>query len=841
LTEAKPARVPGIIQEVFPGYHGVVWYWREFVPPVHPHAQGRYLLRFGVVDYLGEVWVNGVYVGKHEGGDTPFTLDATDAIKPKVNNLVAVRVLNPGDQPIDGIVLNETAHGFKTVRFSCGVLYDYGGIEESVELLLTPAVRVEDIFVRPDWKTGRIRVQASVCNASGKVARAHLHFAVAPAASGQTVLVTVLDREVPVGDTLVEEQLQVEDHHLWDLADPYLYRLTTRVQVEGLDGSHEASVRCGFRDFRVVNGYFRLNGKRLFLRSIHGHNFCPFSQILPPAGAPDLLRQDILYAKASGFNTVRFIFGAAHPDQLDLCDDLGLLVNEESLAAYLLGNSPKMKERYETSVCEMVLRDRNHPCVGMWGMLNETTDGPVFREAVTALKLVRSLDNSRLVLLSSGRWDGQLGIGTVSNPGSTEWEHVWGKEAPGAGSVPVTNPPPNGYAETMGDVHFYPEAPQTPEVNHLLRTMGEGGKPVFLSEYGIGSLLDVIHEAGMYEQLGLRPDAEDYVLMRSMADKFTADWTRFGMDGVYAFPEYMLRDSEFRMARHRLLGFNLIRSNPKICGFNLTGMEGITGEGVWRLWRGWKPGAMDAMQDGWSPLRWCLFVEPTHVYAGRPVKLEVVLANEDVLGPGEYPVRCRVWGPAGVAWERQVRVRVPTVQPGEDGPLAIPVMAEEVVVDGPEGDYELAAFMERGGAPAEVSWQFHLTDLSSLPQLKQIVTLWGIPGEVKSWLKARGVAGEDFGVAAADRREVILVGDVSKERSNGEVWKELARRMARGSAVVFLSPEALKREKDSVGWLPLVKKGRCYRVGDWLYHKECVAKAHPVPNSPITDGVWWGR
>ena len=96
--------------------------------------------------------------------------------------------------------------------------------------------------------------------------------------------------------------------------------------------------------------------------------------------------------------------------------------------------------------------------------------------------------------------------------------------------------------------------------------------------------------------------------MRSMAERFVDDWNRYGMDGVYAFPEDMLRDSQRRMARHRLLGFDLIRSNPRICGFNLTSYLDpvLTGEGVWRFWRDWKPGAMDALQDGWWPLRWSL-------------------------------------------------------------------------------------------------------------------------------------------------------------------------------------------------------------------------------------------
>ncbi len=84
------------------------------------------------------------------------------------------------------------------------------------------------------------------------------------------------------------------------------------------------------------------------------------------------------------------------------------------------------------------------------------------------------------------------------------------------------------------------------------------------------------------------------------------------MDGVYAFPEDMLRDSQRLHARQRLLGFDPIRSNPHICGYNLTGMldHGMTGEGLWTFWREWKPGIVDALSDGWAPLRWCLFAEP---------------------------------------------------------------------------------------------------------------------------------------------------------------------------------------------------------------------------------------
>ena len=146
-----------------------------------------------------------------------------------------------------------------------------------------------------------------------------------------------------------------------------------------------------------------MNGKRIFLRSTHTGNHCPVGQIIPPAEAPDLLRRDLLYAKASGYNMVRFIAGMAHPWQLDLCDEIGLMVYEESYAAWLLADSPKMAERFDSSTMEMVRRDRNHPSVVIWGLQNEDFDGPVFRHAVESLALVRYFDDTRLVLLQSGR------------------------------------------------------------------------------------------------------------------------------------------------------------------------------------------------------------------------------------------------------------------------------------------------------------------------------------------------------------------------------------------------------------------------------------------------------
>jgi len=837
---AKVTWVPSIIQESFPHYHGVVWYWHDFSPCANNYKEGRYLLRFWGVDYLADVWLNGHHVGAHEGGETPFVLDVSDAITPKIGNRLAVRVLNPDNKRIDGIVLDETPHQHKRVPYRNGVEYDYGGIMQPVDLLMTPVVRVEDVFVRPDWKTGRTQIQAVINNAGTKPLRAQAEVTIAPAATGEALAVMTEQYEISPGHNQIATEIQIGEPHLWSLEEPYLYRVTLRVQARGFEGKHEMSVLSGFRDFRVVNGFFELNGRRVFLRSSITLNHSPVGLRLPPRQMPDLLRRDMVYSKASGFNTVRFAIGMAYPYQLDLCDEIGLMAYEETYAADSLKNSSKMKERFDRSVAGMILRDRNHPSIIGWGLLNETDDGPVFRHAVESLSLVRSLDDTRLVLLSSGRFDGDLGIGSVSNPGSSQWECVWGNEAPGAPKTP--NWKTHGYPSVpgVGDFHYYPIVPPTHKSDHFLRTLGADSKPVFLSEYGVGSLLDAVREAHWYEQIGARPDLEDNELMHSMAERFIADWNRLGMDGVYPFPEDMLRESQRRMAWYRTRGFNLIRSNPQICGYDVTAMldGAMTGGGVWRFWRDWKPEAMDAMQDGWSPLRWCLFVEPSHSYRGRTIKVEAVLANEGILPPGKYPVHFRIWSDKGVAWDRRTVADIPQPENDAEAPLAVSVHSEEIRLNAPPGAYKFVANLKRGGAPFGRTLRFFISDATDLPKLNLNITAWEIEKRVEDWLNGHGVKHERFGGDVPSRREIILVGDLSQVDVTGEAWSNLARRMAHGSVVVFLSPFAFKGGTNSVHWLPLSKKGRLYKV-PWLsiYHNECVAKRHPIFDGMLGGGI----
>ena len=1013
-AEAKATKVPWIIQDAFPGYHGVAWYWRDFDAPTNQHAGGRYLLRFWAVDYTAEVWLNGKLVGKHEGGEAPFTLDVTDVAKPGVTNRLAVRVLNPTDQPIDGIVLKETAHRNKVMKYLAGASYNHGGITDSVELLVVPAVRVDDVFVRADSKTGDIRIQATIHNAGAPVA-GQLDWFVAPADSGQTIAVAISAQNLATGNTLLEKTLRVDNPRLWDLNDPALYRVTVRASAKGSRSTSEQSVRCGFRDFRFEDDAFRLNGRRVYLHCSHTGNCSPVGLQFPTD--PDLFRRDLLYAKTMGFNAIRFIAGVPQRYQLDLCDELGLMVYDECYASWCMEDSPQFAQRYDESIRGMIFRDRNHPSVVMWGLLNETQDGPVSRHAAGLLPQVRQWDDSRLVLFSSGRWD--LGFGTfimgidaVSRPGQpdpcvtynrskeviravgvtwapgqfamhpggkgeyavTRWtpakddtvaiKAVFSSIAQGAttdvhilhngraifdgginingqgptaafeASLPVgkndtvdfvvgigngshggdttalaatlrttagtvydvaagfsakqnpndvwsygqlppgktpdaaafaifggeaaigtlANPGSTKWEDVLDDQHPYQGVPHTAEIIRTLRGISRTERPLFLSEYGIGSAVDLARVTRLYEQLG-KTEVEDARFYRARFDQFMADWKKWRLDDTFGRPEDYFTACLTKMAGQRRIGLNAIRSNPHVVAQSVTGTldQGMTGEGLWTTFREFKPGTMDAMRDLMAPLRFCMFAEPVHVYRKTPVRLEAVLANEDALAPGQYPVRIEVFGPnAKRVFQRDLTVTIADPRSQPEPPMVLPVFNETVPIDGPSGKYRLVATFLKGAAAAGGETEFYVADTADMPPVETEVVLWGEDAELAKWLAEHGIRAKKWAEAKPGKHDVILVSSAPEAPGDEAAFAALTQRIAQGATAVFLSPAVFKKGDSPVGWLPLKKKGSLGTIWSWLYLKDEWAKRHPIfdglPAGGLMDnvyyrelitGVWW--
>ena len=85
--------------------------------------------------------------------------------------------------------------------------------------------------MRADPKTGQIRIQTKFRNAGKQAVAGEMTLTVSPAASGETLHVVRVVRELPPGDTSIESELKVESPRLWNLNDPYLYRVTARVSA----------------------------------------------------------------------------------------------------------------------------------------------------------------------------------------------------------------------------------------------------------------------------------------------------------------------------------------------------------------------------------------------------------------------------------------------------------------------------------------------------------------------------------------------------------------------------------------------------------------------------------
>jgi hypothetical protein len=172
----------------------------------------------------------------------------------------------------------------------------------------------------------------------------------------------------------------------------------------------------------------------------------------------------------------------------------------------------------------------------------------------------------------------------------------------------------------------------------------------------------------------------------------------------------------------------------------------------------------------------------------------------------------------------------------QEPPFAIPFFSEDIPIDGPAGTYRFLATIERGGAPTGGETVFHVDDAAAMPALETEIVLWGDDPELAKWLAQRGVPARPFSNEAPAAREVVLASS-SPAAGDADAWRKLVSRIARGSSVVFLSPNVFRRGDNPTGWLPLKNKGSLSKLMGWLYHKDEWAKTHPVFEGVPSGGL----
>ena len=377
------------------GADKVLWYQRDFAVPKAWKGQ-RVLLHFGAVDWKADVWVNGVKVGSHTGGYTPFSFDITQALNGKSNSLV-VRVWDPTDD-------SYIPHG-KQVNRPRGIFYTaVTGIWQTVWLEPVPDSYIASLVTTPDLERSVVTVVPELVNPTTddlyqvEVMREGEMVASGSALGGQPVEVTM-----------------PEGFLTWTPDHPFLYDMKVTVLRKGkvLDevGSYFA-MRC-FGTQRDESGIVRLtlNGRPIF-------HFGPLDQGWWPDGlytAPtdEALAFDVEKTKELGFNMIRKHVKVEPARWYYHCDRLGMIVWQDMPSGgrgpgweddrYFDGpeslRSMESEECYKKEWKEIIESLISQPCIGVWVPFNESWGQFKTTEIVA---MTKKLDPTRLVNPASG-------------------------------------------------------------------------------------------------------------------------------------------------------------------------------------------------------------------------------------------------------------------------------------------------------------------------------------------------------------------------------------------------------------------------------------------------------
>jgi beta-galactosidase/beta-glucuronidase len=391
---AIESSLSGVGQKVRNGQELV--YRRRFEVPKAWNNK-RVLLHFGAVDWQADVWVNGVKVGSHTGGYTPFTLDITAALAARGGNELTVRVWDPTDrgyQPRGKQVNRPESIWYTSVT----------GIWQTVWMEPVGEQYIERLRITPDIDKGVLAVQALMNRAE----------------ADQLLEVNVYDgsRLVATGRSINGNEAEVrmpQEVKLWSPDSPFLYTLKVSVKSKGREVDHADSY-AAMRKFSIGrddNGIVRmeLNNQALF-------QFGPLDQGWWPDGlytAPtdEALRYDVQKTKDLGFNMIRKHVKVEPARWYTHCDRIGLIVWQDMPSGdrspqwqsrqYFNGTelkrSPESEACYRKEWKEIVDYLYSYPCIGTWVPFNEAWGQ---FKTVEIAEWTKSYDPTRLVNPASG-------------------------------------------------------------------------------------------------------------------------------------------------------------------------------------------------------------------------------------------------------------------------------------------------------------------------------------------------------------------------------------------------------------------------------------------------------
>ncbi|HSO87481.1 MAG TPA: glycoside hydrolase family 2 TIM barrel-domain containing protein [Draconibacterium sp.] len=364
---------------------GTGWYRKHFEVSEKYKGQ-RMMIRFDGIYSNAEIWVNGQSVGKQPYGYSTFEFDISDKVKFGEPNLIAVKVMNEGEN----------------TRWYTG-----SGIYRHVWLDIVDPVRIDQwrtFITTPDVhpEQAKVNIHTKLVNDLDKDVSVKLTTIIKNTA-GVEVGRTESNQQIKENEKVeINTNILITSPELWSVENPALYSAISEVYLNNqLADSLENKFGIRTISFDAVNG-FQLNGKTMKLKGgcVHHDN--------GPLGAKAYNRAEerrVGLLKASGYNAIRCAHNPPSPAFLDACDRLGMLVINEAFDMWETGKNPFdyhlfFNNWWKKDMESMVLRDRNHPSIIMWSIGNEIPDMNKPEVVNTAKMLadhVRSLDSTRPV------------------------------------------------------------------------------------------------------------------------------------------------------------------------------------------------------------------------------------------------------------------------------------------------------------------------------------------------------------------------------------------------------------------------------------------------------------
>ncbi len=372
---AQTIAVPSPWEAAIPalrGKAGTAAYQRTFTVPAS--FQGKtVLLHFGAADYFTEVWVNGVAVGTHEGGYTPFAFPIEAALKSGegAEQTLLVRVTD-ATLTEDATLPNGDALPFAEIPHGKQSWYtSIGGLWQSVYLEARNKTHVGRVVFLPDIDAGVANVEIRVAgseagNREGWRARIVIDAPKGAAAVESLVLPLTQGRDEN-GVLTLTAALPIPNAALWHPDAPNLYHALVTLERDG-EVEDAAATRFGMRKVETKSGHVWLNNQPYFLIGALDQAFYPQTIYTPPS--EEYLRDQFVKAREMGLNLMRCHIKVPTPSYLELCDEIGLLV------WYEIPNGAKLslpfRDRARQTLTDMWERDANHPCLIIATIINES-------------------------------------------------------------------------------------------------------------------------------------------------------------------------------------------------------------------------------------------------------------------------------------------------------------------------------------------------------------------------------------------------------------------------------------------------------------------------------------